>query len=238
MNRKKYIVLCLIVSNFLLLQSAQLGKKIVISLGHQCDTALQLRNSVVKHYGLRARAYPFDWIISPFNALFRCLEENFNNFLNPRYLELYSHMPNATGIKDNYYGFRFVHDFSTDYYSAPEDPFRAMVVTELAPHIGPIREKYKRRVERFRRTLAGKDSIVFIRTVITKEQALRLQKLIATKYPSLDFMIVAIDITPEMKTDWNIPGIKNYYVPDRWEIGSDDWTRIFNDIGLLQDQIP
>ena len=211
------------------------GKKIAISLGQSCGPAMQLRVSLSRHYGIRDQAFPFDWLITPFDALYKCLQEDFVNFLNPAYLSLYNHASHCTGILDSYYGLRFIHDFPT--IDAPDTAgdgptFGGFIVTNFLDYLDPIKEKYERRIARFRKTLSGTDEIIFIRDIITKQQSILLYNLIKSYYPTLNFTLVVVDSTEEMKYPWNLSGIKNFYGPNSFTFGP-QWIAILQNIGLL-----
>ena len=49
----------------------------VISLGQSCTVA-----GAVRDYGIREFAFPFDWIVSPFNSLYQVFEDDFKFFRN------------------------------------------------------------------------------------------------------------------------------------------------------------
>lgn len=212
-----------------------LSEKIVISLGTRCDVAMQLI-----HYNLRNVAYPFDWLISPFNAVYTCLEEDFKHFFNKNYLNLYSHSDGVTGVKDSYYGFQFIHDFPTMNSNTSQlsdleqdHTFMGLVTSNYLDYFETIGEKYTRRINRFRSALSGTNEIIFIRTAITKQEAISLQALIKLHYSNLNFTLVAIDTSSEMHDAWIVPGIKNFYVTDTFTMGNFEWEAILRELELI-----
>src|SRR5437868_4428375 len=70
-----------------------------ISLGSSCHPALNLR--ALK---LKLETYPFDWILSPFDSLYKALQDDFKYFLSDLKVR-----PEGNGVVD-YYGFHFPHD--------------------------------------------------------------------------------------------------------------------------------
>ena len=81
-------------------------KKIAISLGNNCSTAVWAVNN-----GLRvtkANGYntcPFDLMVSNYKGVVECIRNNFIDFTNPAFLSLTSH-----GIFNTKYGFGFNHE--------------------------------------------------------------------------------------------------------------------------------
>ena len=225
-------ILLLSCNNFLI------GKKIGISLGGSCSPAGQLRTLIERHYGIRDQAFPFDWLISPFEAVYKCLEDDFNNFLNPACLEIYQHQgPGWTGVLNTCYGLKFIHDFPTNNHptawSEDDAAFDGAVISNFLNQLYVVQAKYERRIKRFREVLAGDNEIVFIRSMATKEQSIRLYNLIKSRYPNLNFTLIVADSTGEIMQPWGIPGIKNMYVPDIYAIGTNQWKHILQEVGLL-----
>lgn len=144
------------------------GEKIAISLGIRCDSAIQLRTHLSRHYHLRDNAYPFDWVISPFDSLYKCLEEDFKNFLRSDSLIIYDQVFGLTGVMDTYYGLQFIHDFPItiipDLYISELEanpPYMGLVVPKLLDYLEAIKEKYARRIKRFREALLGTNEIFY-----------------------------------------------------------------------------
>ncbi len=55
---------------------------IVISMGHTCATA-----NMIKHFGLRHRSYPFDWLISDLDGIINAFNNDFAHFIDEAYFE-------------------------------------------------------------------------------------------------------------------------------------------------------
>ena len=107
----------------------------------------------------------------------KCLQDDFLNFLRADVLSIYTHVPGLTGVMDNYYGFQFIHDFPTMnisslHMSELEDnsPFMGLITQNFFILFEIIQAKYARRIKRFRDALSGTNEVIFIRTIITKEQ--------------------------------------------------------------------
>lgn len=188
----------------------------IISLGINCQVAYQLRI-----HGLRYEAYPFDWIICPFEALIQLLENKFEDFLAPEYL-VFIHTEKDKHILHTKYGIKFLHDF------------------KLVPHFMNDYEKvkttYDRRIKRFYQKLSEPCRALLIRRKITKKQAIQLKQVLQQQFPQANFLIQAIDNSEEIKVDWDLEMIKNYYMPvgseQTWKGNTILWTELFMQLGL------
>lgn len=208
------------------------GSPIIISLGSDCHVATELRV-----HNLRNRAFPFDWNVTPLEGLFHVLEDDFAHFLDENYLIM---RDDLNGVLNTYYGIDFRHDFPNrnplvppekqiEYYEPCEMP-EYKIYENFLDFIGPVREKYNRRIQRFRDVVNGNNQVVFIRHGdISKEQTVKLHSLIRSKFPNLDFILVVCGQTDEMRTDWGYRGIRNFYARYVFE----DWGKIFKSLKLL-----
>lgn len=98
-----------------------------ISLGHFCGVASEL-----KRYGLRNCSSPFDWCISPWEAVECCIDNQFEGFLD--YASMEQSRERHQCYK-NKYGIEFYHDF--DRYKS------------LKRQLDKVEKKYTRRIKRF-----------------------------------------------------------------------------------------
>lgn len=219
------------ISLLLLLAVQDIKSVTVISFGEICSAAGALRES-----GLRTAAYPFDWMISRFDSLYRALEDDFAHFLEENSLHL---RRDKQGIVD-YYGFEFVHDFPTIKTSISQDPSDDNPITQnrirddWREFIPVVREKYLRRIERLKQTLSGSDKIFIFRHFgINRNQAQAIRDLLKRKYPQLDFTLIAVGNSTAMANDWNLSNIRNFYLNDSkvWS-NPEEWKKIFQTLGL------
>jgi hypothetical protein len=185
---------------------------ICISLGDACGPALMLRD-----LGLRREAFPFDWTVSPYDAFIKALTEDFQFFLTDLKMR-----PGNQGVIDHY-GIHFTHDWPTN-QNPHIDALHADSVgnNELASHwqnaLPAVRQKYARRIERFRTVCSGSDKVIFIRSGDSgpdlpsiKNKAIVIRDYLRAQYPQLDFILVYISGNPVFQTPWNIDRIKNFY---------------------------
>lgn len=133
---------------------------VYISLGTDCSVAYNLQK-----YNVRKNAYPFDWIrCSNFSKVVECIQNHFQDFIVQEKLEIIhcsdkfpllktddfidGQFDNTLIVKNNRYGFKFVHDFNVD----------------IESELSQITDKYRRRIERFYQTLVNPNiKVVFIR---------------------------------------------------------------------------
>ena len=117
--------------------------KAFISLGWACVTAASMGK-----YGLRDGAYPFDWVRSQLNGVLHFLENDFEDFLCREHLS-----EDGKIFYDRKWGIEFIHDGS--------------IATE--GEYGNICEKYKRRIQRFRKTVQ-EGKVLFVRAIMDQAE--------------------------------------------------------------------
>lgn len=188
----------------------------IISLGINCQVAYQLRL-----HGLRYEAYPFDWIICPFDALITLIENKFKNFLAPEYLQFIC-TENEKHILNTLYGIKFLHDFK--------------LTPQFMDDYEKVKTTYERRIQRFYQNLSKTCKALLIRRKISKEQAFQLKQTLQKEFPFVDFLILAIDNTLEIKEDWDITHVKNFYMPivpgQDWKGDPALWKELFINLNL------
>lgn len=189
----------------------------ILNLGGDCQVAYQL-----KHHGLRTYALPFDGLITPYEALYQLLANNFEGFLDPDNFALIEPYDESKYIFDKKYGTKLIHDFRCDEsFLNDYEVFAA---------------KYSRRIERFLNLLLTSDYPLFIRKRITREQTIALRDLLLTIRQGNPFLLVVLHGTEEMKVDWQLEFVRNYYLkqlePYSWEGDPQAWLEIFQNLGL------
>jgi len=193
-------------------------------LGNSCTVA-----SVLRAIDLRKSAYPFDWMFSKnFEAIYNAIKDDFKLFLNPHTLKIGA----DPRIIIDHYGFEFVHDFPTIHNEANTNDKTELHEWNAIRHdwkelIEPIREKYKKRINRLRKVLNGPDRVLLIRYTMQQTEAVKLRDLVLNLYPNLNFTIVVISENILDSTDWNLEKIRNFFVsynnPDFYNA----WRKIF-----------
>lgn len=145
----------------------------VISLGGTCQVAHQIKRS-----GMRLASYPFDWLFSTEpEYVIKAFEDDFKDFLKYENLdEAEKTETEHKRVTDKYYHMIHQHIFPLD------EP--------IADSYASVKEIVDRRVRRLL-SLQGKNmSILFIRTDLTEDQALRLGDLLHRKYGKSAHLLV------------------------------------------------
>ncbi|MGB8468330.1 MAG: DUF1796 family putative cysteine peptidase [Candidatus Babeliales bacterium] len=209
-------------------------QNIAISLGGCCTNALMLRE-----YNVRQAAYPFDWIISPFDSLYQAIADDFKYFLDVAYL----HVASNNCMVIDYYGLYYVHDFPTIDSPAAIKEHKAVSMRPITPlrndwekYLPQIQEKYQRRIERFRTALRSKDHVFLFRSDISKEQAIRLRDLLETMYPAAQFTLIVLDMSRKKAAQrdlWHERAIKQYSCAVKENKLNIMYQRIFKQLRLI-----
>lgn len=156
---------------------------VIINLGGDCQVAWQMHI-----HGIRNYALPFDKLITPFNALYKVLENRFANFLNPENLEF--RQEPSKYIVDTLYDIRLIHDFT--------------FTKDFLAQYEAIKLVYDRRIKRFLTLMIESNHILFIRKIITQEETVLLYQLLCTLYPEKNFDLLVVDGTEEIKKCWQL----------------------------------
>lgn len=204
---------------------------VVISLGGDCTVA-----SILRDTGIRKAAYPFDWMLAHFISVYRSVEDDFQKFLDEATLKI---ADDDKRIIVNAYGISFVHDFPTVHHSAALTDTETHEWNEIRSDwrnfIVPIREKYQRRIERFKSALSGSEHVFLIRYGVgesEKDLIIQFRDLLIKRYPNLNFTFVAVGGAPELGKSWDIEKIKNFYVIYGGPHFLSNWRNIFDSLGI------
>ena len=198
---------------------------IAISLGMVCQPAGNLHAN-----GLRFQSFPLDWLITPEEALIKFIANKAHDFLKKENL-----LFNVTafgvpgGVLDTKYNIYSFHDFNyrtKHQIKEQQCKFNEVIVENYKE----VKEKFRRRIKRFFDILHSGKKVLFLRLGLTYQNALLLDKVLHTQYPQLDYLIVAIDNTEEIKYNWNMKRVKNFYMdrPSMFDSKLEDWKKILD----------
>lgn len=208
---------------------------LAISLGYNCWPAAHLQD-----HALRKRSFPFDWLVTSFEAIYQILETDFYGFLDIRHFSLLS----AVAVNKTIHNAEFGHDFNFANWKQEIEGFVPLNDIGKKEYEDLI-SRYQRRIARFYKIFELGIPIYLFRWKITKDQAHKLYDLFSKKFPNSDIHLICLhDIEKEAIEDWGHPKIKHY--PIGWDgkpLGpianrsrNPEWTRIFTDLGLLRFQ--
>lgn len=204
---------------------------ITIGLGWNCHAAWYTRL-----HNIRAFAFPFDWCLTPYQAVYNFIDNDFKDYLkkehlvpsSPSYWTAYQKdffnrlcLLNVSGnsgwVLDKQSGMIYNHDFPNNSPATINEYHDSQYA------------KYWRRIERFFEQVNSNKHVYFIRYLdVTQAQACDLYQLIKKKFPQLTFTLIIVgDDKEQYGTSWGIPYIKNFYTQ-----GSDEpfWQRLCHDI--------
>lgn len=207
---------------------AELLQPIVVSLGPTSMVTV-----VTRSLRVQKTVFPFDWVISPFESVYRAFEDKFTHFLEKGSLRVRS---DKQGVMD-YYGFEFVHDFPTIQSgfadgSSDEPLSQYLLRPDFLDFYDVVATKYQRRIACLQDAMNRGREIMLIRYGdMNRSQAERLRNLIRKKYPNAMFTLVFISNKKE--ADWHLGGIKQFYF-DAAKNWNDpvQWAAIFRSLGF------
>jgi len=195
---------------------------VAISLGEVCQPAGNLHANQMRY-----QSFPLDWLITPFEGLFQFIANEGKDFAKKENL-LFNitafGIPN--GVLDTRYGIYFYHDFE---FSSKicDNNIKKFQEVEVKKY-DEDKTKLERRIKRFFDILHSDKKVLLVRLGITRREALRLDGLLHTQYPHLDYVIVAVDDREEAKYDWGLQRVKNFYMERKtmWDSRLEDWKAI------------
>jgi hypothetical protein len=132
-------------------------KTVYIPIGMNCNTAHYLRSR-----NLRKDAYPFDWICIPLKMVYEVLSDDFNDILDNIHI--------GTQVKRMYFDEKDNNN-SLSVIDTYIYPVICQKYNILYPHdydnvdietINNVKDKYNRRIQRFRDTLNSDSKIVLV----------------------------------------------------------------------------
>lgn len=166
------------------------GKQIIgISLGMRC---LSAELGVLR--GLRGRknggykTCPFDIMVSPYKGMIECIQNDFQDFMNPEYLTIQTYS-NELLIRHTKYKFIFNHEspghsdlYLKQAWKNGKDHF-------VMDNYKLLIERYQARIENFRSYV--NDPNVQIHFIIQRYNSppVEIEKVLEMRYPNLDFKI-------------------------------------------------
>lgn len=123
-----------------------------LTLGYDCSPAAALRDLDMRDFAL-----PFDWVQSSVSSLQNCLQEDFSNF------HCHLRLKSSKNRIIDYYGLEFPHDYPTINAEPGIDNFpQGIIVQNWNSFTNSVKEKYNRRIQRFRNIIQDDKPIVIL----------------------------------------------------------------------------
>jgi len=211
-------------------------KPLFVSLGSWCEIALSLRDCQLRH-----AAFPFDWVVTgDHEGFLNVFDTDFEYFISEDHL---IQIPDSSqnppdSLRNTFYNIIFYHEGGGLGGYEEEDKFHKQ--------LEQVKEKYTRRIERFRHLRDYPGKVFFIRSqwgydgshfVRNQEQAKELKEALERYFPSLDFTLVFMKYT-----DVNAPDIVGIDGVLEYKLGRDDHKLVYDalllDFSMNSDRLP
>ncbi len=190
---------------------------LAFSLGSNCEPTYQLR----RHH-LRRCAGPLDWFVAgPVKHLCEQLDQRFAAFMQLEHLEMIRPLRTKYAVVDRLNKYVSYHDFSL----YPDGQWQR--------GYPEFRAKLDRRVERFYAALEHGERLLFLRTHISREDALQLQTALS-KHVKGQFELLVVNPAEETSYEdqWQLDGICSILMRKgkTWSGCDEAWERVFQHI--------
>lgn len=201
----------------------------VISLGQECQVAYQ-----VQRKGLRKFSGPLDWFITPMPSLLTLLTNGFEGFMEFGNLQILSEAKGHYVVVDRRYDVQTLHDFNVN-------STNSLIFDEYLM----LSQKLQKRIQRFYRHVETADSLLFIRSIGSKEEFIELYDILSYIRKGKQTTLFALDQTQEIAYDWGYGTIKNFKItilaekvgPNFWKGLNKEWDNVLKDVALTQRNI-
>jgi len=170
---------------------------IYISIGYNCSPRTYIKSQLrlMKRNGYLT--CPFDLCVSPFNALYKCIETDFEFFFDELSLIAGLNAPGdrslaGTGMLNitNSYGFVFNHEGPSHSHlfnkGTNDDSFYCK------DNFKEFKLRYQRRIDNFKNYIINNERITFVVYYHLDVELDRLLLLLNTKYPNKTFTYIRI----------------------------------------------
>ncbi len=191
----------------------------IVSLGSHCRVAYNLRRT----FGI-ARAFPFDWWITPTDSLVAFLDDpSLDKLYDPGLMAPVMHGEKIFAIDNVHYGIQLQHEFPRWKNGS--------VVSDWAGHVAEARQRTEFLWNRLV-SLAQSERILFVRWFSdTERRALKRQtapaaavrEALTRRFPTSQFDLLLINPPVEVEA----PGVRSLQIQDRgggWRGSPQLWT--------------
>lgn len=201
----------------------------LVSLGSSCTPAWQIRTHLNQ-----PEAYPFDWLVTPFDSLCRLLHDDFVRFIEPDGLEPFS---SNTTIRNSRYNLLHHHDFKRT--------GRTMSANWM-DDVPNVQSKYDYLIARWRALNSYSGRVIFVRhgghlnecfnieKRLSDDEVFTLLDALQRCFPILDFSVLFVTAA---STKINHPRAMFAEMPfaneadwpnavDRWKGATSKWEQL------------
>jgi hypothetical protein len=188
----------------------------VLSLGYACDVAHQIRRILNQ-----TEAYPFDWLLTPLDAIEKMIRTEFADFLHEANLRA-----DEACVFDQSSGIRFLHDFTN--------------LQNFHNELDGAKEKYHRRIARWLDLTRQKCPVLFVRSqklhdrlpLIDYEAARRLLDVIGRHYTSISPHLLVVQPEDSTIPDRRGEDVTMVKMPNSllWSGDDERWDALLADI--------
>lgn len=169
-----------------------------ISLGWNCSPAIL---GVEQGYRSQKKdgytTCPFDEMISSYEGIVQCIEDDFQDFCSPEFLEL-KQISNESKyckgdllIYNTKYRFLFNHESPGHANLWIDQKWSGGLYHYVENNYEKFRERYERRIQNFRKYLHSGEEIVFLVSPPREDTFVKLRSVLSEKYPTLKYSIVS-----------------------------------------------
>lgn len=169
-----------------------------ISLGWNCSSAV-----LGVEHGYRSqkkdgyKTCPFDEMITSYHGIVDCIEDDFQDFCTPEFLEL-KQISNESKycqgdllIYNTKYRFLFNHESPGHANLWKDQGWPGGKCHYIENNYEKFRERYSRRIQNFRTYLQSGEEIVFLVIPPREDNYIKLRTVLSEKYPTVKYSIVS-----------------------------------------------
>ncbi len=177
-----------------------------ISLGWNCYPATHgVESGLRKQKKDGYKTCPFDEMITNYDGIVQCIEEDFTDFYNPEYLEIKVIPSESKYLTDDFiiynkkYKFLFNHESPGHARLWIRQQWEGGINHYIANNFEKFRERYARRIQNFRDYLNSGEQVIFLIVPEQDNNFSRLRNALDKHYHTLKYTILALPYEIDQK---------------------------------------
>ncbi len=207
---------------------------VIIPIGGDCQFPMHLRD-----HGLYLASFPIDWVVTyHLPSLLALIENDFEDLVNFSLLQINSDS-GTPRVLHQQYEIELPHIINTANWH--NSKYGLMPNSLNKEEITAIVNKYKRRIERFKKVVCFSVPIYFVRYGIMENEALEICDLLERKFPLCNFKLLCIENHNRRNEKWKQhPRIIHEYLNPEYDLNQrlhgprhPAFTRLFVKLGWL-----